>query len=266
MNSTDDSTPDPLTREYQRASSTEAGRPSDATRAAILAEARAAALRRMPAANNSRFVWRAVAGIAVIGVAVLLWRQAGQPLPVTAHVEPPAARSEAPQPAAVPAAAASEESPARAAKSVTNIVNQPQPVALKTERRRADTAVTAEPVEVASAASADAAPPSLKARVSEMQLSAPAARSAAETNATRLLRHALPAAYDSATPPTITWVLQDRDDRILRQGSLDASQTLESVRTELTKEFPDRRIGPWVVSPVSNSRGVTLQLGVARME
>jgi hypothetical protein len=219
MNSTDDSTPDPLMREYQRASSTEAGQPSDATRAAILADARAAALRRMPAANNSRFVWRAVASVAVLGVAVLLWRQAGQPLSVTARVEPPTARREAPKPIAAPATTAA--------------------------------VVAAESAAVAPATLVDAAP---------------TARSAAEANATVLLRQALPAAYYSATPPTTTWVLQDKDGTILRKGGLDASQTLESVRTELTMEFPDRRIGPWVVSPVSNSRGATLRLGVARMD
>ena len=78
---------DPLLRDYRRASADEAGRPGEATRLAILAEARAAARRRQPAANDSRYVLRAMAGVAAIGVALLVWRQMDHRLPGT----PPAA-------------------------------------------------------------------------------------------------------------------------------------------------------------------------------
>lgn len=66
---------------YRQASRGEAGRPGAGTRAAILAEAAAAARRRTPAANESRYLLRAVAGIAVLGVALLLWRQTDHRLP-----------------------------------------------------------------------------------------------------------------------------------------------------------------------------------------
>lgn len=66
---------------YRRASGSEAGRPEAKTRTAILAEAAAAAHRRRPAANDSRYLLRAVAGLAVIGVGLLVWRQTDHRLP-----------------------------------------------------------------------------------------------------------------------------------------------------------------------------------------
>lgn len=66
---------------YRRASASEAGRPDAKTRAAILAAAAAAARRRTPAANESRYLMRAVAGLAVIGVGLLVWRQTDHRLP-----------------------------------------------------------------------------------------------------------------------------------------------------------------------------------------
>ena len=68
---------DELTDGYRRASAEQAGRPSAAARAAILAEARAqAAARAAPAAANaSRFVWRAAASVVIAGFGLLLWRE-----------------------------------------------------------------------------------------------------------------------------------------------------------------------------------------------
>ncbi len=82
MTTPKDESEDEVARAYRQASKEEAGSPAAATRDAILAAARAAALRRKPAANDSRYVWRAAAGIAVLGVALLLWRQADR------HVAP----------------------------------------------------------------------------------------------------------------------------------------------------------------------------------
>ena len=81
---------DDLDKAYQQASAQSSGLPSGATRAAILAEARAAALRRTPAANDSRYVWRAVAGMAMLGVAVLIWRQTDTRLPTSTPMLPSA--------------------------------------------------------------------------------------------------------------------------------------------------------------------------------
>lgn len=74
-------TEEELDAAYRQASNAEAGRPAAYTRAAILAEAEAAARRRTPAANEPRYFWRAVAGLAVMGVAVLIWRQTDEPMP-----------------------------------------------------------------------------------------------------------------------------------------------------------------------------------------
>lgn len=66
---------------WRRASAADAGRPSAKTRAAILAEAAAQARRRQPAANEPRYWMRVVAGVAVVGVGVMLWRQTDVRLP-----------------------------------------------------------------------------------------------------------------------------------------------------------------------------------------
>lgn len=66
---------------YRRASAAAAAQPGAKTRAAILAEAAAAARRRTPAANAPRYWMRAVAGVAVVGVALLVWRQVDYRLP-----------------------------------------------------------------------------------------------------------------------------------------------------------------------------------------
>jgi hypothetical protein len=90
----EDKKPDELTEAYRHASAKDAGRPDDATRRAILAEAEAAARRRRPA-NDARYVVRAVAGIAVIGVAIVLWRQMDQPAVTAKDVAPEAQRADA---------------------------------------------------------------------------------------------------------------------------------------------------------------------------
>jgi hypothetical protein len=66
---------------WRRASAEDAGRPSAKTRAAILAEAAAQARRRQPAANQPRYWMRMVAGVAVVGIGLVLWRQTDVRLP-----------------------------------------------------------------------------------------------------------------------------------------------------------------------------------------
>lgn len=67
----DDPGPDQLDRAYHEASARDSARPGPQVRAAILEQARASA---RPAANDSRWHWRAVAGIAAVAlVGVLAW-------------------------------------------------------------------------------------------------------------------------------------------------------------------------------------------------
>ncbi len=86
--STADDEADEVLAAYRRASVADAGRPSAKTRDAILAEARAVAGRRAPAANDSRFSWRMAAGLAVVGLALLVWRQLPREAVVPAAQEP----------------------------------------------------------------------------------------------------------------------------------------------------------------------------------
>jgi hypothetical protein len=69
-----------LLNQYRSASTQDAGAPPIAIRKAVLAEAAAAARRREPAANDSKYIWRAAAGIGVIGIALLIWRQSAPQL------------------------------------------------------------------------------------------------------------------------------------------------------------------------------------------
>jgi hypothetical protein len=88
MSKPDDDFDDGTMQAYRRASAADAGRPSGATRAAILAEARAAAAARAAdvppyAANEPRFRWARIAGgvaasLAVFGVALMVWRETRQ--------------------------------------------------------------------------------------------------------------------------------------------------------------------------------------------
>lgn len=72
---------DALDAAYRRASAADAGRVGAAVRARILAEGEAAARRNLPAANQSRYWMGAVAGVAVLGFAVLMLRQVDMRLP-----------------------------------------------------------------------------------------------------------------------------------------------------------------------------------------
>jgi hypothetical protein len=92
MNTHDDDRDDRLLEDYRRASHAQAGRPGESTRKAILEGARVAARSRQPAANDARYAWSAAAGIAVLGIALLLWRQSDPRLVATAPVSPAAGR------------------------------------------------------------------------------------------------------------------------------------------------------------------------------
>jgi hypothetical protein len=258
MKPTDDEGPDALTREYRRVGDEHAGRPGDAVRAAILAEARAAAQRRMPAANDGRFVWRAVAGIGVLGVAVLVWRQVDRPLAPLAEQR----REDAVQPRYVP-----EPPPAAPqAKVEAQVPAAPAPAPL---RERATTSAASAGAAADSSAAAGAqraaeAPAQEMARAASRSLIAPPGFAA--TGDAELLRRHFPAAAASATPPPALWLLQDAAGNVLSSGELAPGEELAAVTARLQSAFPGRSIEPWRVASVSNSRGVVVQLGIARVQ
>ncbi|HEV7633394.1 MAG TPA: hypothetical protein VGO41_10430 [Steroidobacteraceae bacterium] len=280
MNSDDDDIEDALTREYRRASADQAGRPDAATRAAILAEARAAALRRTPAANDSRLWWRAAASVAVVGVGVLLWRQVDRDVatlapaaPVVVQVETPGAGE------AVSAdAAADTDVAANAAGQAQERARAPAqaPTPAQAPAPAAGAARSQQRAESESAAQALVAPPSPSPQTGTLERGAAAvfdsasrslARKATrDATAEEMLQTGFPAEYTSSSPPRALWVLQDAAGSVLRNGALGDNEEFAAMTSRLERDYPGRRIGPWRVTPVKNSQGVELQLGVALLQ
>jgi hypothetical protein len=259
MNSQDDEADDELTRAYRRASDAEAGRPDPAVRAAVLAEARAAALRRTPAANDRRFLWRAVAGVAVLGVAVLLWREVQVPLTPLANVAAPVPQSDL----------AAED--AGAAAPAANVQAKQAQSETRTDAAEAQQAAPAAAPSAARSLTVPFVPaPAAPVRREAMDETLKAARSTglaqgiAGPAAAELFRLHFPAEFRSATPPPGLWMLQDDAGRILRSGTLDANEDFDALLARLQRELPERVIGPWEVTAVNTAGGVPVQVGIAR--
>ena len=274
MNSDDDDIEDALTREYRRASADQAGRPDAATRAAILAEARAAALRRTPAANDSRLWWRAAASVAIVGVGVLLWRQVDRDVatlapaaPVVVHVETPGAGE------SVSAEAAADTD---VAANATGQVRERARAPAQTPAPAAGAARSQQRAESESATQALEAPPSPPPQTGALERGAAAVFDSAsrslvrkatrDATAEELLQTGFPAEYASSSPPRALWVLQDAAGSVLRNGALSDNEEFAAMTPRLEQDYPGRRIGPWRVTPVKNLRGVELQLGVALLQ
>jgi hypothetical protein len=253
MNTPDDESGDELTREYQRASDAQAGSPAAATRAAILAEARAAALRRTPAANDSRYVWRAVAGIAVLGVAVLLWRQVDRKLtPDLAVSTPERTVTAPPTPAAAP-----EDRPALP--TADKATAEPGP---KDEREVQSNAPAARIREEASgnvSAAADAAPSTVQLARAGADAVAPIQAAGAirkdGIDYQQLLQREFPEVWNGIEPPHTVWVVVDANGRVLRKGELSAGATV-------TPDQPFETQKPWQMVRVTTASGSSLQLAV----
>ncbi|MEO6366840.1 MAG: hypothetical protein ABIP38_02490, partial [Steroidobacteraceae bacterium] len=177
---------DALTDEYRRASAEQAGRPGAAVRKAILAEAAAAANRRAPAANDSRYLWRGIAGVAVLGFAILMWKQVDHRIPGEAPVA--TARTEAPavELREEEARAAAAQSKAESKAESSEQASAPQPAAVSQP--------AAAPPVVADRA-ADAAGPAGQAPASEAQ-------SLAESTASREVANAMQGVPAPSPPPT----------------------------------------------------------------
>ena len=94
---------DKLDALWRSATAADAERPAAQTRATILAEAAAAARRRAPAANAPRYWMRVAAGVAVVGVGLMLWRQTEAPLPGEMPVAAPMMQERLPEADAVAA-------------------------------------------------------------------------------------------------------------------------------------------------------------------
>jgi hypothetical protein len=210
MNTDDDDRDDRLLEVYRRASDAQAGRPDESTRKAILEGARAVARGRQPAANDSRYFWSAVAGVAVLGLAISLWRQADPRLVATVPVRgeaasaPPAVLEEAQRPAA--GRISSLEQP---------VVEQGN----KAESAKSESRVVATQV--------------------------PAADAVIDEGA-RKLRDRFPEAWTSPSPPAMVWIAEDARGNLVRLGTLATGEplpTLQSATAGWTMQTAVNRAG-----------------------
>ena len=252
-----------LTEEYRRASADEAARPSAAVRKAILAEAAAAASQRKPAANDSRYLWRGVAGVAVLGFAILLWKQADHRLPgeaplITQSAPPEEVLLEAAPPAAPVSAPATQ--PATDLQARAPRVPAAPPRAAESEVANA---AQMAPAAAAAVAPAPAPAPEQLRNESARAFGKMSAAQDAEVDATALLRIHFPQQYQSDTPHSL-WLVQDSAGAVLRSGEMTAGQTFGEIRPAIEQDLGGRPLRPWRIRSLQNARGQTIELGIAQ--
>jgi hypothetical protein len=246
---------------YRRASDADAGRPAAATRAAILARASEqarASRRQAPAANDRHVIWRAAAGVAVLGFALLLWRQSEPPRPARdapvfvpeAPAEVSSAETAAPAPAPPPAVAAPDDDGAAALRdrSEADVARSARRLAAPAP---APTPAPAPAPALGAASVAAAAPESAMARES-----APASPAAA------LLREHFPG-LDQRDAPASVWLVLDAGGAVLRQGERQAGQSLEALAEELAAGPDGLRVATWRTETVTNGAGQPVEVAVA---
>jgi hypothetical protein len=265
---------DELQRAY-RAASSKVDAPPPALRKAILAEAAAAAKRRQPA-NDARYWLSAAAGIAVLGVGLVLWRQVPHQLPGEV---PAMAKASADSTQAAPAAQPAPASPPSVAAvsepvQERRIADATEPAA-RAEREEAPLAAATGPVapppplpvttfeEVAVTGSR-----AMQAQRSTSSAAAPvqgAADISGNTSSPQLLRQYFPQAYAGNTPRTL-WLVQDAAGNTLRTGELATGQDFATINPDIEAQFSGQRLGPWVIEEIRSARGQPIKLGIARLQ
>ena len=239
----DEAPEDALTRDYRRESAADAGRPSPATRAAILAEARAASQRHLRASRTSRLPWAVAASVTVLGIAITIWHQTG------------------PQQLVVRSAPTALDQP-------------PAEVAAVTDERRAPAESLPAPVPTtvaAARAKRSAGPPPALARTQSVANSSAAAELrttgliADASLSAALLKQQFPVEYASAAPPHALWLLRDANGAVLRSGTLRETAALQGLDAELQRAYPSQHISAWIVTPLVNARGAPISLAMATL-
>jgi hypothetical protein len=272
MTAQQDPMDDELTHEYRRASEADAGTPSNATRAAILAQAQAAALQRLQPANDSRYVWRAVAGVAVVGIAVLIWRQADHGLPPTTPVRSAitsSANTESEEATEVGAAdkAALREAPQESVAARAR-ARASAPAASSAENRRDAQSVRAERSNAKATAPALAAAPAAAPTVaaqSNTGATATAGAAMADSTAATPLQRYFPEQDRSANPPAMLWLVLDVAGNVVRSGSRDTPADWSDINAEVIRMLDGRSPGPWRIAEVRNSQHQSIMLGIAQL-
>lgn len=256
-----------LLEDYRRASAAQTGEPGEAVRKAILAEAAAAADRRRPAANDARYWYGAAASLAVLGVALILWRQMPDPLATgTAVAVAPQMESVAADTTGETAGLAEAPAPTPGRdREVAPVVKQELPPPPAPPRERPPTAFTTvtdapPPAAPAQRAGADAAE-----RAAQVEASA-AARVPAPSPQLDLLRRHFPAEYASEVPPRSVWLVQDDAGNVLRSGVLAEGQSFATLTPALERELDGLRLGPWRAESVPNASGQPVEVGIARVQ
>jgi hypothetical protein len=239
MNNEDDD----LTRDYRRASAARAGEPGESTRRAILEGARDAARLRRPAANDARYAWGAVAGVAVLGIALLLWRQSATHFPATASLPPAGtstSRPAAPAPAPPQVAEARHAMDARKAEAEVDAATDSatataalDPVAEKLRSRFPD-------------AWASASPPAMVWIIEDAQ-------GQPLRQGTLSPGESLPALLPEAASAPASAQARQRADRA--EGALSATGSAEAVQ-------PGE--AGWTMQTVLNSAGIPVRIATAK--
>jgi hypothetical protein len=256
---------------YRRASASEAGRPDAKTRAAILAEAAAAARRRAPAANESRYLMRALAGLAVIGVGLLVWRQTdhrlpgeAQPIdvPVAQQPEPAAESAYVPDPGDAPA-------PDAAAELRASPPPAPPPSApTVSERASAQDSVERSELEEVQVTGArvQSRRPTVGPRSTEPAAAGASAAqeiAGAEPSAEDLLREHFPGQYQSDTPRRL-WLVRNAGGEVTRTGELAAGQQLDGQLESIRQALGARELAVEAVHTLRNARGQRVEISLLR--
>jgi hypothetical protein len=276
---------DTLMEAYRRASASDADRPRASTRAAILAQAAATARRNAPAANESRYWLRAVAGIAVLGIGVVLWRQTDYHLPVEAPVvesTPEPDRNVVKQSAADSLRAGTvgeNEQPLSQpfpASPATISPPSPPPKAESSARQLAQNtdddeleefSITGARIQMPAEERAEtaSAAPFAPPRVGGAALAGGAAGLAQkELDSTALLRQHFPAQYQSDASHSV-WVVLNAAGDVLQSGELATGQRVADLAPQLARALSERVPGPWQMQTVQNARGQTIELYITRL-
>lgn len=281
---------------YRRASEDQAGRPAASTRAAILAEAEAAARRRTPAANDSRYLWRIAGAVAVVGIGVLIWRQTDVRLPgeapelmVAAETQRDAAEGfaptapdaqsgpvpmQAPVPAPREAPVLREEEASARSRMATADRDVGSSAAVTSDDRAVQKSTAATPAaadaELRRAAPPPAPPPAARTQMAMESASAPASAATRATTslgteeATRLLREHFPRQFESSELHRL-WIVRDGDGQVLHTGELQPSQEWSHAEEQL-RGLQGHTPGPWKTLQLRNAAGQLIELAVAEVE
>ncbi|MET0293114.1 MAG: hypothetical protein ABW136_12205 [Steroidobacteraceae bacterium] len=257
--------PDPVDDAYRRASSADAGRPSAASRAAILAQARTVASQHREPANEPWFRRRSVTGlaasVAVLGLAAVLWRQTSR--------DPQIQATFAPEVATTIERKVEAETEAAPARNAAPEVFPQQQQAREPERAPPPPAATA----AQDFSEATAAEPRTRSFGGAPGAPAPAARAspspppppAPPADLRTIVQDAFPGLLQADRPPRAVWVLQDASGRTLRSGLVDDGANYGDLARRLQQETPTQRIGAFDVGDVITDRGTRVQVGIARV-